>query len=355
MLEVMLCGAADTGEVRPDFVKVVTDFGGAPLHYLSGDVLYANAATGSWIKNSMATVRSADLCIFAIVRSLGSITWQTEFREVLTSGKPFLVLALDETYNRYVALARAATEAPDTRWTDADRSLVTTLTELERDFQVTIVTYPADGFRETLRRHLSTLFSLAMTQLELHNRRQFIRQLFTSPQTLSTQHLEWATELALDEAEDKTARKEAVLAIALHQDASEDTVLALLASPEQGVQRLAFQLLGKLYRRRPPDPAFVAEVVEIANQADDVGLGRRLVPTLIDLDLAEGLRGLEALDMTDIGLRRRTADVLEANEAQIIARGLLGAALRVAQRCVVGNDVRDWKARLRALIERLEA
>lgn len=40
MLEVMLCGAVDTSEVRDGFVDVVTDFGGVPLHYLSGDVLY---------------------------------------------------------------------------------------------------------------------------------------------------------------------------------------------------------------------------------------------------------------------------------------------------------------------------
>ncbi len=56
MLDVMLCGASDPEMVREDFVGVIGDFGGSPLHYLSGDILYINAANSSWAANSSATV-----------------------------------------------------------------------------------------------------------------------------------------------------------------------------------------------------------------------------------------------------------------------------------------------------------
>ncbi len=106
MLEIMLCGAEDTDQVRAEFVQVVEACGGIPLHYLSGDVRYINSLASSWTENSKATVEDADLCVFVIVERFGSITWETELRAALNAGVPFLVLCLASTYATYVTLTR---------------------------------------------------------------------------------------------------------------------------------------------------------------------------------------------------------------------------------------------------------
>ncbi|MDQ6523837.1 hypothetical protein RB608_09515 [Nocardioides sp. LHD-245] len=352
MLDILLCGAGDTAEVRDEFVRVVSEFGGTPLHYLSGDILYVNTATATWAENSRASVQSSELCVFVIVRALGSITWTTEFREVVTSGKPFVMLCLDSTYHRYLELSQAVRSDGEGAAGPGDQQLLETLATVERDHQVTIVPFPANGFGEVLRRQLANTFTLALQLLETQNRRRFLRTLFHAPESLPAHHLEWATELALDETEEKGPRKQAIVALALRRSATEDVALALLGSPEQGVQRLAFARLADLYIERPPRRDFLEAVVEIANTSDDVGVARRLLPTLFDMDLATALAALTELNLTDSGLRRRLIDQLELHEGRIGDLGLVPAALRLAERARVGTDEQDWKKRLTRFIER---
>lgn len=352
MLDMLLCGAADTGEIRDDFVQVVAEFGGSPLHYLSGDILYVNTATSTWEENSRASVQSSDLCVFVVVRALGSITWTTEFREVVTSGKPFVMLCLDSTYNRYLDLSREVRDRPSGPPDGEDQLLFQTLAGVEREHQVTIVPFPERGFAEVLRRQLANTFTVSLQLLETQNRRRFLRALYNAPETLAAHHLEWANDLALDELEDKGARKQAIIALALRGAASEETTLALLASPEQGVQRLAFARLAQLYPERPPRPDFLERVVDIANTSDDVGIARRLLPMLFAMDLTTALEVLPALLLTDIGLRRRLTDQLEAYEDAIGEQGLTSAALRLARTARLGTGDQDWKERLEQFIER---
>lgn len=352
MLDLLLCGAADTRDVRDEFVRVVEGMGGNPLHYLSGDILYVNAATSTWETNSQASVRSADLCVFVIMRALGTITWQTEFREVVLSGTPFLVLCLDETYERYRSLASGTLSSGPSGLSDADEMLMARLSVMEREHQITIVSFSEEGFADVLRRQLGTLFAIGLQLLESQNRRRFLRTMFTDASGLSAQQLDWTTELALDEMEDKGLRKQAVRALAECRAASEETTLALLDSPEQGVQRQAFQSLDQLYVDRPPDPDFLRSAVEIANQSDDVGIGRRLVTTLFDFDVGAALVALAELELTDVGRRRRITDQLEARQGEIGASGLMPQALVLARRCQSTEDSRDWKARLKAFIAR---
>jgi hypothetical protein len=351
VLDIMLCGAGDTSQVRDDFTDVVGDFGGNPLHYLSGDVLYVNAATTTWSANSRATAASADLCVFVIVRTLGSITWETEFREVLSSGKPFVVLCLDETYHRYLQLNQDASR-PGAALTGEGIGLVSTLSRMEREFQVTVVAYPDGGFREVLRRQLGLLFSIGLGLVETQNRRQLLRTLFDDPRSLSAQQIEWTTELALDELEDKGARKRAINALVELAACTEEATVALLDSPEQGIQRLAFAQLAGLYAARPPEPAFLAEVVSIANRSDDVGVGRRMIPTLFSMDVSAAITALHAVDLDDVGMKRRIGEQLEMNEGEILGRGLRDDALRLAERCAGGNDPQGWRERLKAFIAR---
>lgn len=352
MLDVLLCGAADTAEIRDDFVQVVSEFGGTPLHYMSGDILYVNAATSTWVENSQASVQSSDLCVFVIVRTLGSITWTAEFREVVTSGKPFLMLCLDSTYSRYLQLSQDARRGTDDIPDRDDQVLFETLAAVDRDYQVTIVPFPANGLAEVLRRQLANTYAVSLQLLEIQNRRRFLRTLFDNPESLTAHQLEWTTDLALDEMEAKGPRKQAILALALRHAASEEVTLALLGSLEQGVQRVAFAHLADLYHERPPNPTFLNAVIDIANMADDVGVARRLLPTIFDMDLATALEALTALNLSDIGLRRRLTDQLEWHEDRIRELRLVPAALRLAEGAQAGPDSQDWKKRLKRFIER---
>src|SRR5436309_1205281 len=110
MLQIMLCGAADTEDVRDQFVDVVAGLGAQPLHYLSGDVWYTNSPTASWNVNSTQTVLEADVCVFVVIRRYGEITWSTELEAALEAGKPFIVLCLDKTYQRYLTLLHHVTD-----------------------------------------------------------------------------------------------------------------------------------------------------------------------------------------------------------------------------------------------------
>ncbi len=92
-----------------------------------------------------------------------------------------------------------------------------------------------------------------------------------SSSKLSAAQLDWTVELALDESEDKVARKQAVHTLAVRGACPDEAVLPLLSSPEQGVQRVAFQHLAELHRVRPTVPSLFHEVVELINQSDDVG------------------------------------------------------------------------------------
>src|SRR4051794_35044535 len=80
---------------------------GTPLHYLSGDLHYINSVDSRWSENSRATVRTADICVFVIVERFGAITWETELREALEAGVPFLFLCLADTYRKYIDLIRS--------------------------------------------------------------------------------------------------------------------------------------------------------------------------------------------------------------------------------------------------------
>ncbi|MEU4498574.1 hypothetical protein AB0F96_35335 [Streptomyces sp. NPDC023998] len=354
MIRVMLCGAADTDRVQDQFVEVVGDFGGVPYHFLSGTVNYINSATSDWEENSRATVQEADVCVFVIVEQIGRITWETEVTEALLAGKPFLVLCLDKTYQRYLTLNSTFPPPADLSvLPEQERSLIATLREIEEERRLTAVAYSPGIFRNVLRRELSKLFDIALGQLEDRNRRRATVPLLTDPARLTMTDLRVAQAIAVDEWEDKRLRKAALRALAARGTLDEDALLSLLASTEQGVQRMTVELLGDLHAARPVDPALFEHVVAVANASDDVGIPRRLVPVLLDMNLPAAIDALEMLDMEDSGSKRRLADALETHEAAIAREGLQAAAAHLLEKCLSNTSESDWKTRCRAYLARL--
>ncbi len=353
MLNVMLCGAADTGNVREMFRSVTADFGAEAWSYLSGEIRYANTATADWVENSRLTVEAADICVFVIVERYGEITWTHELDRALDSGTPFILLCLADTYTDYLTLKRnvAHLELID----DEDkRNLVSTLTDVESVRQLTVVQYTFGNFAEIYRRELAKLFDEGVRALSTRYEREAIGRMLDEPERLRSRQLATVEDIALDEFEDKVLRKRAVAALATRGAAGEETVARLVASGEQGVQRLAVERLPDLCAGLAVDVDFLRECVSLANRSDDVGVVRRLIPALFAFGAEVAVAACAAIDLGEVGTRRRLADAIEAHEPDLATDEARRTAAAILARCVEPGLESDWKERARVVIDRLQ-
>lgn len=352
MLEVMLCGAADTHAVAGQFAEVVLEFGGDPWHYQSGRVLHINSGHANWVANSRATVQKADLCVFVVMEQYGDITWSVELETALSMGKPFLIFCLRETYRKYITLLRSITDQSAIA-DEGERRLVETLRALESDRQLTVVGFDHGYFKDELRRQMAALFSQSLTVMENRNQRFRVLSALSEGARLSAADRELLVALSTDETEDKNARKRALSALAESGGVDEDDLKILLESMEEGVQRLTIMLLPKLAPKRPVDPELLSFCVSLANASDDVGVARRLIPIIFEMDLKNAVNAMESLSLDDIGARRRLAGALEEHEVELVALGLRRPAVDLAKRCAVRTSEAGWLKRLEELISRL--
>lgn len=352
MLKVMLCGAADTAELAIPFSEVTSEFGGEAWQYQTGQILYRNHATSSWENNSQQSVRTADICVFVILRDYGEITWSTELVSALDSGVPFLILCFSQTYAEYRSLIKAV--PLNTINDENKRNLIEVMKEIESERQLTVVTFDLHDFSHILRRELSKLFEEALCALTQSVQRRVLSRILDVPEKMTHRELAAAEELALDEFEDKRWRKAAICALMARGGASLETTHSLLKSQEQGVQRFAFSQLSRLYTVRPVETSFVEDCIEIANNSDDPGIVRRLIPSLFDLGVPEIIHALELLDLTEIGARRRLAEALEKHEKTLREHDLIGPTISLLVKCLTKSEDSGWLSRCRMYLDRLK-
>jgi hypothetical protein len=352
MLTVMLCGAADTSEVALAFKEEIKAFGGEPWHYQDGHISYFNSIHSNWVTNSQATIKEADLCVFVIIRQVGELTWNVELKLALAEGKPFLLFCHTETLNRYYDIKRAVNDlsalTPDMR----------TLFELLRDLEsknLTVVRFETTHFRDDLKRELSHLFAGTLKLLETKNQRTSILFSVKPDTQLTSFETNVLIDISTDESEDKTFRKQAIYMLRSVGINDSEKIRELLSSYEQGVRRLTVQYLGELYKYRPFPEDLLDFCVETANEADDVGIARRLISSILDIDLTAGLKTLQRLDLTEIGARRRLAGALEDHEAEILASHSVSVAIELANRCLLKTNEAGWLNRCKELASRLSA
>jgi hypothetical protein len=352
MLKMMLCGASDTSDVSVAFAEVTAELGGETRHYLSGQILYRNYARAKWDVNSRSTVSDSDVCVFVILHQAGEITWNDELDEALKSGKPFVILCLESTYAEYRTLTR---HVPAGAVGDENkRRLIEIITELELERNLTIATFSHTSFKDVYRREAAKLFRQALDALSERYQRESLYHLLASPEALRDRDLRAVELIAVDEFEDKGIRKMAIAALAARQAADVDTVLALLSSREQGVQRLAISSLPGLYSARPAEPEFMTDCVALANSSDDTGVIRRLIPALLQIDLRAALPAMAQLDLTEIGTRRRLATGLEEYEPDLLEMGLKAELKLLLSKCLLKSDDAGWLARCRTFLLRLD-
>jgi hypothetical protein len=348
----MLCGAADTRNVLEHFERVVRDVGGQPMTYLQGAITYSNAVGARFEANSRASVLDADICVFVVVEDYGDLTWRTELDTALQAGTPFLVLCLDATYAKYRILNEL--RSLDGVTDPSDRRMTQVLRSLEYDWQLTVAPFTPATFEQKIREQLGGLFEAGMRLVQQRNVRTALRLTVADADKLSASDVQRLVELATDELEDKGPRKRAIRLLADRGGLDEDDVFALLESSEQGVQRLAFDTLPRLVRA-PVGDEFLIRAVEVANNADDVGIPRRLVPALVQLDRAGAVRAFEHLTLAEEGTRRRLAMALIAVEEAIREAELNDVARRLLDRCLSVSAEQDWKTAAREMRDRLAA
>ncbi|MEV8377151.1 hypothetical protein AB0P21_30700 [Kribbella sp. NPDC056861] len=340
-------------DVADQFSLVTRQFGAEPLHYLSGEINHLNRLSADWNENSRETVASVDLCVFVILRRHGDITWNTELKEALNAGKPFIILCLSSTYDMFLNLTRNVPDLTAIK-DNGTRKLIRTMSELGSERHLTLVQFDMANFSDVYRREASRIFTAGLSSLQVRFQREALAGILSAPADLSTADLAAAEEVALDEFEDKYFRKRAIFALIDRAAASAETAAALVASREQGVQRLAIHHLADLYRQRPPAPEFLADCVSLANHSDDVGVIRRLVPALFQLDVTAAIEALAELDLSEIGTRRKLAGELEAYEDQLVDPAIRELAVSLLERCMQDTKDVGWLARCRAYLDRLK-
>lgn len=353
MLDIMLCGASDIKQVQSEFDTVAQGFGARSWHYVSGLISHENTLTSSWVKNSSATVRNMDICVFVVVERIGEITWETEFREALNNGKAVRILCREDTYGDYITLRQQVSDPAAI--SPEKRKLVEVMSELEFEWQQTVVPYQFGTFSAVLRVQLAMLFSDALRAMEKRARHAAVEALLDSPGRLNATDFDAIAEIAVDEFATKHARKRAIRALAERQAATDELVHQLTQSPEPAVQRIAIENIARLYRTRPAEAEMFDHLVAVVNQSDDTELARRLIPSLLGIDLQRAVNAMTVLDLSDIGARRRLAQELEAREQLITGPRIRADALTLLERCMGSQNEANWKERCREFADRLSA
>lgn len=159
----MLCGAADVRDFQEDFKETVREFGGDPWSFLDGSIHHLNSAGADYRANSEMSVRAADLCVFVINREYGEITWNVEMEEALRSGRPFLLLAHEETFKQYQVIRDQFTNMSALHIKST--KLFLAIRDAERR-NLTVLPFRSSKFADSLRQGLSIVLQRGLAALE---------------------------------------------------------------------------------------------------------------------------------------------------------------------------------------------
>lgn len=354
MLEIMLCGAHDIEEVAPVFTAVAQEFGANPWFYQQGKIHHINSRTSRWTENARATVKKVDICVFVILRRYGDITWTHELQEALELGKPFVVLALESTWTRYNTLLSALSDHTAIRSPD-DQQMVEVLRMISSDYQITVTPFTHETFGKQLRMELSNLFEEGIRLITTRNERASLLSALSDTGQLTRNQTSQLISLATDEYEaNKLERKTAIRRLAAEGVRDADLLEEICHSHEQGVQRLAFDLLPELIPL-PSDEDLLRELAQIAGRSEDIGVPRRLVSAVAQLQPGMLDVVFNAIGLSDEGVRRRAFEGVEEHWGEVYRAWGADRMAKFLQACEakLPGQAR-WIDRLRALRDELQ-
>ncbi len=307
MMNIMLCGASDLkGWVSETFASVSASFGLQPLAF-GGDqhAVFRFDNYSTYIANSTQSLQHADIVVFVLLRKYGKITWEIEYREALLLGKPFLVYWLESTFREYI-------NRPPGDHPDELASLLSLLHEQQR----TIIPFNEENFEKQLDNGIMTIFSQGVNLLKNENMNKGLRGIIMNHDyRASVLERRPADEerrlknLLFDIWEHKTFRKAILAYFSQHPELlSTDEIVSLIDDPEQGVKREAVNRLARFVRPDTPLNPLFEQVVELAKEDTDVGVARRAILSLFEINRSLAALHLQALfPVDDIGIPKRIA------------------------------------------------
>jgi len=291
MIKIMLCGASDLKSTILGFFQDVTgEIGLIPLNYLDGSIYYTNYGHSPWVKNSKMNVQTADIIVFVIQEKYGRITWDIEFEEAYNTGKNFIFFCNQEIYSLY-----RSSQKHNISFSDDDKDLtgiINGLKKLESQFQITIVPYAINSFRDILKIELLKLFNAALIELEKQNGKFKLMPVLMSskfkesPQEYINERNETIVKsLLFDFFEKKEIRKKVMEYFFYSKSLSDDEIVELCLDSEQGVSRKAIENISELIGSNSDKNRIFEEVLQAISHSADVGMIRRAINSFINIDL----------------------------------------------------------------------
>ena len=188
---------------------------------------------------------------------------------------------------------------------------------ISTDFELTVTPFEYATFKDVARGALSALFEEGARMLQARNARGALLQALGSQADLRQSQVSELISLACDDYEsDKLARKTAVRRLAAAGVRDEELVLDLARSREQGVQRLAFDLMPQLIPI-PISQDLISELATVVSQSDDVGISRRFISFVGEIDPLSLDVVFRAVGVNEEGNRRRAYEAVEQHAVEI--------------------------------------
>ncbi len=322
-MQIMMCGSKDVESFLEPFQEQVYLIESQPISYLDGNLAYSNFQ--NWKENSIDTLKASDVAVFVVNQQYGKITWEEEFKVANQEGTNYIILCQQDTYNNYLNFNWAAEAIQNS--TENTLNVYKALLEVDR-LQKTIIPFTVNTFAPTLRKQLNILLTKAAKALKSENRKSIILQIVRSRDQHSVRELAkkennvFLKELLRDIFQAKEVRKRILECFTLIEELYlvDAEIIDLLNDSEQGVRRKTIQLLPQLIRKGISNLDFLFEnIMKLSDDADDVGIDRRAIVSMLEIDMILATRHLLSLKMDDIGTPRRIVQWFEAHEDAIKA------------------------------------
>lgn len=344
-MNVMMCSSAKARNYYVQFERVVRTFGGNPQHYTLGNIYQRPGGDPNPRKMSELAVREADICVFVITDSVGSITWDTELPAAKDMGVPFVVLAHQDAMRVFATYEGVSVQDIPVL---EQQQVVRVVRDVIDNYGIEPRVFDNGTFEKELRDTLLGLYSIALA--EYRERHLRLRALLDDADT-AKRSPDLLRRIALDAFEDTRYRKAATRRLC-EVGLSQEDILALLADDLQGVSRLAAELLGSLMKEEATVEFFV-RCVQVGNDPEDQGIIRRLIRSMYAMDPVKALQASRHIEFSEIGTRRRVGTMLLEHKDLIIASGHSDDLLEIISICSESTKDEGWLKRCRALRDEL--
>lgn len=221
-------------------------------------------------------------------------------------------------------------------------------------YNITLQQFSYRTLEGQLRSALSQIARHGIRELESKDLRSNTLNALNGDERLSNQEVMTLCSIAVDELEEsKFARKISIRRLATHGYRNNDFLLDICASAEQGIQRLAFQLLHH-FAETPVTDDFLRDVARIAANVDDIGVGRRLILSAAELKLTSLDAVVTSLGTSDEGVRRRAFEAIERNKVLVQKEWGSTQLREFLEKCDAKLPSKsDWNSKLKAMLKEL--